>query len=87
MAVKYIAAKSKIHPGKLGMAHFGTFVSLWTYGSGFPCTARALRLLATHHVFAEISPDVFVNNSLSSVLDTGKSTESLFTQYVATVLH
>ncbi|KAF9646504.1 O-methyltransferase [Thelephora ganbajun] len=41
---------------------------------------RALRLLATHHVFIEVSPDVFTNNSLSSVLDTGKSTEALFTQ-------
>lgn len=57
--VKDIAAKSKLHPGKL---------------------ARALRLLATHHIFIEASPDVFVNNSLSSVLDTGKSTEVLFTQ-------
>ena len=44
--------------------------------------ARVLRLLATHHVFVEVSPDVFANNSLSSVLDTGKSTEALFTQYV-----
>jgi len=44
---------------------------------------RALRLLATHHVFVEVSPDVFANNSLSSVLlDTGKSTEVLFTQCV-----
>ena len=44
--------------------------------------ARALRLLATHHVFVEVSPDVFANNSLSFVLDTGKSTEALFTQCV-----
>jgi len=42
--------------------------------------ARALRLLATHHVFTEVSPDVFTNNWLSSALDTGKSTEALFTQ-------
>ncbi|KAF9779280.1 O-methyltransferase [Thelephora terrestris] len=59
LPVKDIAAKNKIHPGKL---------------------ARALRLLATHHVFVEVSPDVFANNSLSSMLDTGKSTEVLFTQ-------
>ena len=33
-----------------------------------------------HHIFVEVSPDVFANNSLSSVLDTRKSTEALFTQ-------
>jgi len=57
--VNDIAAKNKLHPGKL---------------------ARALRLLATHHVFTEVSPNVFTNNWLSSVLDTGKSTEALFTR-------
>ncbi|KAJ7512284.1 S-adenosyl-L-methionine-dependent methyltransferase [Mycena galericulata] len=34
--------------------------------------ARVLRLLATNHVFIEVSPDVFANNRLSSMLDTGK---------------
>ncbi|KAJ7473007.1 S-adenosyl-L-methionine-dependent methyltransferase [Mycena galericulata] len=34
--------------------------------------ARVLRLLATNHVFTEVSPDVFANNRLSSMLDTGK---------------
>ena len=34
---------------------------------------RILRLLATNHIFTEVSPDVFANNRLSSVLDTGKS--------------
>ncbi|KAJ7474411.1 hypothetical protein B0H11DRAFT_2035292 [Mycena galericulata] len=34
--------------------------------------ARILRLLATNHVFTEVSPDVFANNRLSSMLDTGK---------------
>ncbi|KAJ4487855.1 O-methyltransferase-domain-containing protein [Lentinula aciculospora] len=29
--------------------------------------------LATHHIFREIEPDVYVNNRLSSVWDTGKS--------------
>jgi len=42
--------------------------------------ARALRLLATHHVFVEVSPNVFTNNMLSFTLDTGKLTEALFTQ-------
>ncbi|KAJ7473014.1 S-adenosyl-L-methionine-dependent methyltransferase [Mycena galericulata] len=34
--------------------------------------ARVLRLLATNHLFIEVSPDVFANNRLSSMLDTGK---------------
>ncbi|KAH9988258.1 O-methyltransferase [Russula compacta] len=39
--------------------------------------ARVLRLLATNHIFVEVSPDVFANNRLSSVLDTGKPVEEL----------
>lgn len=39
--------------------------------------ARILRLLATNHIFVEVSPDEFANNRLSSVLDTGKSIEEL----------
>ncbi|KAF7792890.1 hypothetical protein EIP86_003991 [Pleurotus ostreatoroseus] len=34
--------------------------------------ARCLRLLATNHIFREVSPDVFTNNRLSSLIDTGK---------------
>lgn len=44
--------------------------------------ARILRLLATNHIFAEVSPDVFANNRLSSVLDTGKSVEELLARLV-----
>ncbi|KIK57717.1 hypothetical protein GYMLUDRAFT_75330 [Collybiopsis luxurians FD-317 M1] len=33
--------------------------------------------LATHHIFREIEPDVYVNNRLSSVWDTGKSLEEI----------
>ncbi|KAI9450109.1 S-adenosyl-L-methionine-dependent methyltransferase [Lactarius psammicola] len=39
--------------------------------------ARVLRLLATNHIFIEVSPDVFSNNRLSTVLDTGKPVEEL----------
>ncbi|KAJ8462634.1 hypothetical protein ONZ45_g17866 [Pleurotus djamor] len=38
---------------------------------------RVLRLLATHHVFSEVSPDVFANNRLSSMMDTLKSVEDI----------
>ncbi|KAJ6578152.1 S-adenosyl-L-methionine-dependent methyltransferase [Mycena capillaripes] len=39
--------------------------------------SRILRLLATHHIFIEVSPDVFANNRLSCMLDTGKSVEDI----------
>ncbi|GJJ06649.1 hypothetical protein Clacol_000843 [Clathrus columnatus] len=40
---------------------------------------RCLRYMATHHVFREVSPDIFSNNRISSLLDTGKSAQELFT--------
>ncbi|KAK0471655.1 hypothetical protein IW261DRAFT_1666959, partial [Armillaria novae-zelandiae] len=38
---------------------------------------RVLRLLASHHIFREVSPDVFVNNCVSSLLDSKKPVEEL----------
>ncbi|KAJ7342677.1 hypothetical protein DFH08DRAFT_811747 [Mycena albidolilacea] len=35
-------------------------------------------LLVTHHVFREVTPDVFTNNRISSVIDQGKPSELLF---------
>ncbi|KAJ7479885.1 O-methyltransferase [Mycena latifolia] len=40
--------------------------------------ARVLRLLATHHVFREVTPNVFANNRISSVIDKGKPSDILF---------
>ncbi|KAL1745741.1 S-adenosyl-L-methionine-dependent methyltransferase [Schizophyllum fasciatum] len=42
--------------------------------------ARILRKLASVHIFSEVSPDVFANNRLSSVLDTEKSVLELQTE-------
>ncbi|CCM07046.1 uncharacterized protein FIBRA_09366 [Fibroporia radiculosa] len=42
-----------------------------------PKLSRILRRLATNHIFREVRPDVFANNRLSSVCDTGKSVEEL----------
>ncbi|KAF8183030.1 hypothetical protein K438DRAFT_1975286 [Mycena galopus ATCC 62051] len=39
---------------------------------------RILRLLATHHIFREVSPGVFVNNCVSSTLDKGKPSNVIF---------
>jgi hypothetical protein len=43
--------------------------------------ARVLRVLATHHVFVEASPNVFRNNRLSSIMDTMKSVEEIKAKY------
>ncbi|KAF7349749.1 hypothetical protein MSAN_01701900 [Mycena sanguinolenta] len=40
--------------------------------------ARILRLLATHNIFREVTPNVFANNRISSVLDKGKPSKALF---------
>ncbi|SJL09409.1 uncharacterized protein ARMOST_12787 [Armillaria ostoyae] len=39
--------------------------------------ARMLRLLATEHIFKEVTPDVFAHNRISSLLDTGKLVDKL----------
>ncbi|KAF5365406.1 hypothetical protein D9757_011662 [Collybiopsis confluens] len=39
--------------------------------------ARVLRPLATQHIFREVSPNVFANNRISILLDTGKSYEEI----------
>jgi len=49
-------------------------------------SARILRLLATNHIFTEVSPDVFANNRLSSVLDTGKPVEELVARLVPSLM-
>ncbi|KAI5890571.1 S-adenosyl-L-methionine-dependent methyltransferase [Schizophyllum commune H4-8] len=39
--------------------------------------ARFLRLLASNFVFREVAPDVFANNRISSMIDTGKSSKEI----------
>lgn len=39
--------------------------------------AHILRLLATHHITREVSPNVFANNRISSLIDSGKSWDQL----------
>ncbi|KAJ7246897.1 O-methyltransferase [Mycena haematopus] len=40
--------------------------------------ARILRLLATHNIFREVTPNVFANNRISSALDKDKPSRVLF---------
>ncbi|KAF8954812.1 O-methyltransferase [Flammula alnicola] len=39
--------------------------------------ARILRVLATHHIFREVRPDVFANNRISSYFSTNKTSEEI----------
>jgi hypothetical protein len=43
-------------------------------------TGRLMRMIANHNVYREITPNVFGNTRLSSVLDTGKSVKELQAQ-------
>ena len=38
---------------------------------------RVLRYLATNHIFRETAPNVFANNMVSSLLDTGKDYQEI----------
>ena len=42
-----------------------------------PCAGHILRLLATYHWLREVRPDVFANNRLSALVDSGKTPEQL----------
>ncbi|KAK0199957.1 S-adenosyl-L-methionine-dependent methyltransferase [Desarmillaria ectypa] len=55
--------------------HIGEIAALCRTSPGK--LARILRLLATEHIFKEVTPDVFANNRISSLLDTRKSVDKL----------
>jgi len=64
--ISEIAARCKANPDKLGRL----FNFLIGIDSPF-LSGRCLRTLATHHIFREVRPNVFANNRVSSLLDTG----------------
>ena len=39
-------------------------------------------LASTKHIFTEVSPEVFANNRISAIIDTGKSFEEIKAKYV-----
>lgn len=79
--VNDLAAPTKINAPKLGMRLL--FIDLLPFTLNCYCqyTARVLRVLATSHIFREVSPDVFAHNRISSLLDTGKSLEEILQEY------
>lgn len=42
-----------------------------------------MRLLATQHLYREITPDVFANTRLSGAMSTGKTIEEIVAEYVS----
>lgn len=68
MYIKDIAEKCSMHPKKLGiLSYLGS--SSWADVSTL---GVVMMYLVTKHVFREVSPDVFANNAISSLLDSGK---------------
>ena len=41
-----------------------------------------MRMMATHHIYREVKPDVFANNRISSLLDTMKPSAEIIAEYV-----
>ena len=78
-----IAKPTKVHHRKLGA--YQRNIRL-IYCSLIISPARVLRVLASNHIFIEVSPEVFANNRLSSVLDTGKPVEELLAKLVISLL-
>ena len=77
-----IAKPTKVNHKKLGKYQRNFTLSITV----ILLPARILRLLATNYIFTEVSPDVFANNRLSSVLDTGKPVEELLAKWVPSLL-
>ena len=44
--------------------------------------AHSLRFLTSLHIFKEVTPDRFVNNRVSSLLDSGKPVHDIVAQWV-----
>jgi hypothetical protein len=57
-----------------------SFVLIWAVE--LTCSVRILRYLASRHVFTEVSPDVYANNRISSILTKTKPLEELKKEYV-----
>ena len=72
--IKSISEQSGIEASKLGQSLAAAIhmASAYVFSS-----AHILRLLATHHILREVTPDVFTTNRISSLIDSGKSAREL----------
>lgn len=67
--VSDISKKNGVDAKKLGLSLYGCGLGIMLMHD----LAHILRLLATHHILREVSPDVFTLNRISSLVDSGKS--------------
>lgn len=74
MHIEDIAAKAGVDSMKLGRMILRKDMRSSTHEL---LIGRLLRVLCNHNVYREVTPDVFANTRISSVLDTGKSVEEL----------
>jgi hypothetical protein len=80
--VNDIGAKTGVDSDQIGTK---SFTVTWSVDSLVPLsahTARILRYLASRHVFTEVTPDVYANNRISSILAKAKPLEELKKEYV-----
>ena len=72
--IKSISEQSGIEASKLGQCLAAALHMASTYAVSL---AHILRLLATHHILREVTPDVFATNRISSLIDSAKSAREL----------
>lgn len=80
--VDTIAKRCDLHSGKLGTFVLLVFSPSFKHDVSFSI-AHILRLLATHHILVEVSPDVFANNRISALVDSGKTIEEIIKKFVS----
>ena len=61
---------------------FVPFTSLPTFNTESRLLGRILRLLSTVHIFREVTPNIFANNRLSSVMASGKTLDEIHKECV-----
>ncbi|KAF8351901.1 S-adenosyl-L-methionine-dependent methyltransferase [Amanita rubescens] len=66
------ATLDQVSGGGLHVDHIAGKNGLDAQKLGHVSQARCLRMMATHHIYREVKPDVFTNNRVSSLLDTLK---------------
>ena len=70
--VGIISERNSVETNKLGQL-FNQALGMRTNANYQLSIAHILRLLATHHILREVSPDVFALNRISSLVDSGKT--------------
>lgn len=80
MHVRELSRHVNVDEGKLSKSAFAWHVCTLTNAL---CLGHILRLLATHHITREVRPNVFANNRISAILDSGKAWEEVQRTYVS----